>query len=699
MDGKIKHICQKWQRMSYLHALLWGAGLFILALALSAPIFMSALSAALAVFLVLLISKPWSIDHRKVIRRLNHKFPELEYSSQLLDTNVSGMNSLEVIQAERTRQNFSKIQLRDAAPTVLWPALIFLASTACIFFLWPRDNLSSNRPDNEIIPMVPFAGNEGEPDFSIAKNDIQIRPPEYTGLPVLRTSEEKISVIEGSMLTWTMESNMPFKSAVFILNGDTLDRESEQQSASYSFKATTDAILEFRVVTPDSLEYQSPLIAMKVIPDTAPEISIEDQPELTAFDWNEDKTVQIDARIRDDFGLTSVDMVATVSRGSGESVKFREERISLGVPRGARTTLISHQFRLDSLDMMPGDELYYYIEARDNRVPVPRTGKSQTYFVQIRDTATYDFVIAGDLGADVMPEYFRSQRQIIIDTEKLLGERAEISQAEFNERSNNLAADQKALRMRYGQFMGDETEGVETAEITESDTHEDHDHAGHDHDDESAGDMSNEAAEMSNTLDDYMHNHGDPEASSFFKVSLKAKLRAAMDEMWDAELHLRLYEPEKSLPFQYAALELIKEIKNDARIYVHRIGFEPPPIRPEARLSGSLENVRSNERNSFNYKGGNWEELRSFIGEWNAELDHNRLQELRGILGKLASGNPTKVYDALNLTDQMIRERNYSDLSSDQLRALLIDLLPKAMTPIVQPEQPYSSLRSLLQEE
>lgn len=66
--------------------------------------------------------------------------------------------------------------------------------------------------------------------------------------------------------------------------------------------------------------------------------------------------------------------------------------------------------------------------------------------------------------------------------------------------------------------------------------------------------------------------------------------------MWDAELYLRLYEPEKSLPYQYRALELLKEIKNHARIYVHRIGFDPPPIKEDSRLKGDLDEVDSKTR-------------------------------------------------------------------------------------------------------
>ena len=63
--------------------------------------------------------------------------------------------------------------------------------------------------------------------------------------------------------------------------------------------------------------------------------------------------------------------------------------------------------------------------------------------------------------------------------------------------------------------------------------------------------------------------------------------------MWDAELHLRLYDPEKSLPYQYRALKLLKEISQDSRIYVHRTGFEPPPLKEEKRLTGDLTEIKN----------------------------------------------------------------------------------------------------------
>ena len=52
--------------------------------------------------------------------------------------------------------------------------------------------------------------------------------------------------------------------------------------------------------------------------------------------------------------------------------------------------------------------------------PQPNIARSETYFAVINDTITDQFSVEGTMGVDLMPDYFRSQRQLIIDTEKLI---------------------------------------------------------------------------------------------------------------------------------------------------------------------------------------------------------------------------------------------------------------------------------------
>ncbi|MEZ5520658.1 MAG: hypothetical protein R3F08_04170 [Dokdonella sp.] len=58
----------------------------------------------------------------------------------------------------------------------------------------------------------------------------------------------------------------------------------------------------------------------------------------------------------------------------------------------------------------------------------------------------------------VLPAYFRSQRQIIIDTETLIGERTSLAADTFTVEIDSIGVDQKILRLRYGQFLGEEFE-------------------------------------------------------------------------------------------------------------------------------------------------------------------------------------------------------------------------------------------------
>ena len=246
------------------------------------------------------------------------------------------------------------------------------------------------------------------------------------------------------------------------------------------------------------------------------------------------------------------------------------------------------------LGLEPGDELYFYVEAYDNRTPTANHNRTETYFIAVQDTAAEITTADAGLGVDLMPEYFRSQRQIIIDTEKLLKEKKKLTRQQFNNTSNELGYDQKVLRLRYGQFMGEEAESgigisVTQEQVSEPEDEKDKDvtkEFSHQHDTENEHNLVDQKKQAPG-------GHDNTEEATFFDQSIKAKLKAALTIMWDAELYLRLYEPAKSLPYQYKVLNLLKEISNDSRIYVHRTGFDPPPLKEDRRLTAELTEIKS----------------------------------------------------------------------------------------------------------
>ncbi len=192
--------------------------------------------------------------------------------------------------------------------------------------------------------------------------------------------------------------------------------------------------------------------------------------------------------LADDYGIERANVVATLSRGEGEAVKFREMKWPIKtLNSGAKRQRTKYHIKLDTLSMTPGDELYFFIELWDNKRPNPQRTKSDVYFLSIADTITRRPTTYEGLALSVEAEYFKSQRQIIIDAEKLIANRNELKQAEFKSQSNLIGDDQKILRLRYGVFLGEEF--TTTGGLGQID------HSGHDHSMEGVHDHDSDAEE------------------------------------------------------------------------------------------------------------------------------------------------------------------------------------------------------------
>ncbi|MBS1607244.1 MAG: hypothetical protein JSS70_00375, partial [Bacteroidetes bacterium] len=276
--------------------------------------------------------------------------------------------------------------------------------------------------------------------------------------------------------------------------------------------------------------------------------------------------------INDDYGITKADITATIASGSGEAVKFKEHILELpGFNAGKTEYRLQKLLSLPQLGMQPGDELYFYVKAIDNNNQETR---SDIYIIHLPDTAQLMSLEGLANGINLKPEYFRSQRQIIIETEQLLKDKDTISAEEFKNRSNNLGIDQKMLRLRYGKFLGEENESG-TFENEGLDKLGD------------PGNFSN--ADL--LKDVFTDKHDNAEDATFLEPEVKNQLKATLTEMWDAELRLRTFKPQEALPFEYKALRLLKDLQQKSRAYVAKTNFKTTPLDLQKRLSGDLSKV------------------------------------------------------------------------------------------------------------
>ncbi|MEL6535848.1 MAG: hypothetical protein AAFQ98_10570 [Bacteroidota bacterium] len=607
----------------------------------SSPALMAFLLAVLAVGLWFYGRQPHQVTPLHTADYLNRQHPELQDSAELVLARAEELSTLQRWQAQRVTQTLSEIATRAKVPHRLEKAaLVFLEALLVSFALAQAPlpqatalreaGLSATDPQGATLAPLPA---------EIEAFTLTITPPAYMRLPVSQQNQLPLQVWAGSQANWSINFSQPVQRAVLLWGqGDTLETTPHEGSYELRRALTENSFYALAWQNLQGGWTRSDYAPIEVRQDAPPQVAVASQEPYLKLDYTPGIQVPIQLEYQDDFDITQSQIIATVARGQGESVRFREMQLSIPHPwsRVQRQEKVTFLLTLDSLEMTPGDELYFYVEALDNRQPERQRSRTEMYFVALRDTANNVIQMEGGLGVDLMPDYFRSQRQLIIDTEKLIADRkaGRVTEQEFKFLSNELGYDQKALRLKYGALLGLEDEDAssvpeefeapgatvdayfqhEEDEEFRDDSHEHEEHdddheeeatsffsrlvaegfgESHDHEHDHGHDHESETpTEQENPLDAFIHAHDDSEEATFYAEGLKAKLRHALNEMWDAELHLRLYEPDKSLPYQYEALEMINDIRLDARVYVERVGFEPPPLKvAEVRLTGDQDEI------------------------------------------------------------------------------------------------------------
>jgi hypothetical protein len=305
-----------------------------------------------------------------------------------------------------------------------------------------------------------------------------------------------------------------------------------------------------------------------------------------------------------------------------------------------------------------------------------------------------EVVTVGDIAIDVMPEYYKSQRQIIIETEALIADRDLLDEDTFDATSRELGEAQAELKNRYGQFLGDEFgENLDGdfgpaagAELPESedpdDAHEGHAHGdadGHAHADEPGAVQPGSREAL---VARFTHSHEVADIGPVAARNPVGLMKRSVASMWQSELHLRMSEPARALPYQYEALDYYNRARAADRIFTRRLGFEPPPVSEDNRLTGDISDVQSSR---LDEAGAGAESDRHLFRELHARLsmrsrvlpfDPEELELLAraaGRLQQLSSSRPALIRQAATLERLRLAggpaETNCEDCLADGIRA------------------------------
>ncbi|RQO66219.1 hypothetical protein DBR43_28735 [Pedobacter sp. KBW06] len=559
-------------------------------------IFVSLFGIAFVIFN--LIHPFWKIDAPGIARYLDRQFPELEESTGILLRPSNELSLLERLQQQKIKTLLTRIQTPATPLKKLGLSILVMITGFGFSFMISHFKLVNYSPETYSQEARPGVIKERVP-AQIASFSLKISAPAYTGLPERKQQQFSVKAATGSLLKWEIRTNEPVKKLKLIFNDREVAslRSADGLGIAWSFLK---AIHQPGFYQLELDGKKSDLYQLELIPDLPVSIRITQPKAHTTIDFGQPQRLSLTLHLNDDYGIKDAAISATMASGKGEGVSFTEKKLLFNTAfNNSKSMSLSKTINLKSLGMKPGDELYFFVKALDNH---GQTSRSDVYFVSIVDTAELMSMAGMTNGINLVPEYFRSQRQIIMDTEKLLNEKPGITEESFKNRSNALGIDQRLLRLRYGKFLGEETETAIGADHDhdhgeghvheEGHAHEEgHEHEGEEHHEEKETKATPKFGDVKAIMDSYAHKHDIAEDATFFEPELKAQLKAVLTEMWSSELQLRTYKTREALPFEYKALRLLKDLQQKSRAYVAKTTVKVAQLKEEKRLSGELDKI------------------------------------------------------------------------------------------------------------
>jgi hypothetical protein len=691
MDSLLKRIETEKRNLLRLNALVKSLALSMVLGAFALHILgevdaMIVAAISLVVFFALFREKHQT-TRQTIICELNRR-PELEHSAELLLYTPDELSFLARLQQRKVCEWLEKQDLKRVFPNEWRKGLMGLGASAILSSLIV---IGPKTPHEQIyLSEKPMQMSDSQP--TIEKIEVQIMPPAYTLKPTRTQSSLDIIAEEQAQLCWRVNLTRECEQVILTTSsGDTL-RFKQESERTYRAEMTAKQS-ELYTLTIDTLI--SRIGTIEVQKDLPPVVSVIMPPARTEFSSPDSATLFIKAAISDDYKIQKVNLVLTTAKGKGEAVKFKSDTLRLYAKSILENRIEQYETKLDlkSYGLTYGDELYFFIEAFDNHEPKSNRTHSETCFAKILDTlqSASSETIAMPLLR--LPAYFRSQRQLIIDTEKLIAEKKSLEPLAFRVRSENLGIDQKVLRLRYGKFLGEElaisigeSENERLAK-TMRDTSSNpivklQNQAlkrapkiddGHNHDEQPKPAQSVEAL-----VEPYMHRHDIEEAATFFSEPIKKKLKATLAEMWEAEKFLRLAEPARALPYEYKALQLLKELQQEARVYVEKSGFEPTPIdEARLRLSGDNSKIQSIRKVEMRTQKDSLEVIKrtlALLSEMPKQLSNNEtnlLEEAGKQVAQIALEGDFKHLSALHAFREVISEARSGQVPTEKNVRLL----------------------------
>lgn len=461
---------------------------------------------------------------------------------------------------------FILLLLRLFTPTV------FAREWARILWLQP-DELTARR-DADLNDLA-----SADTNGVIVVDELRVRvvPPSYSGLSVEEvTGDAPLRVLAGSEIEVSVRARGPVDGATLSFNGQTNQMRSLGDTAfAGSFTASASGAFELRILA-DEKRAPAPFVrAVETYADAVPEVRLTEPTGDQLLRTVPSSPINVRWTARDDLGLAGMTLKYIKSRGEGDAAKFTNGELAQGRVEHltAREWQGASVLDLTRLDVRAGDTLVFWVEARDRNPSPNNTGRSASLAIAIAGPEGVKLNLS-DLRPSEIGRFLLSQRQIIINTEKLHNERARLAPEEIKRRANGIAADQREFKNSFNDYIRIEGAGEHEETATGAGA-------------ESVEEQVQATAEERTQP----HDHGIPEPPTGSPSSVRDMIYA-IRAMWDAEDALSLSDTAKALVYEREALTRLKRAQLATR-YVPPIVAQSKPIDLKRRYAGELAEIKT----------------------------------------------------------------------------------------------------------
>lgn len=279
---------------------------------------------------------------------------------------------------------------------------------------------------------------------------LEYRYPGYTGLSPRRVEDGgDIAAVRGTEVLFEVIPTVPVPAGRLVLEGDSGGEEAtaleigEEGRLTGLLRLDRDTFYRIDLRGPDgSMIAASPEYAIEVL---------EDQPPVVSFttpgrDVRAHKLEEVftEVKVEDDYGVSRVELRYSVNGEEEQGV------VLLGGSRRPKQIELGHTFYLEELGLQDGDFISYYARATDaDAVSDSKSVATDIYFLEISPfTKNYRQAQQGmsmSGGQQMDSALSRRQRQIIAATFKLVRDREEYANKEYDENLTTVALMQGRL--------------------------------------------------------------------------------------------------------------------------------------------------------------------------------------------------------------------------------------------------------------